>query len=153
MSKVKKSETEHYELLYIISNKYGENELNPIMEKVKSAIKEGEGNITYGEEWGKKRLAYPIKHFNYGYYVLLEFDAVGAKLSALDRTLRLMNEVLRHQIVKKEIKAAGKKEKSERVAPKAAEKERAEKDKAKEKTNLKDLDERLDKILETNDLL
>ena len=161
MAKNKTSEIPHYELLYIISNKYSENELAPIIDKVRKIINSQGGNITFSEEWGKKRLAYPIKHFRYGYYNLVEFNLAGEKLTKVDRILRLANEILRHQIVNKKQKTVKTMEKEKKIAKKiAAEKERGVKKekekikaKSKEKVELKDLDEKLDKILETDDLL
>ncbi|MCK4554314.1 30S ribosomal protein S6 [Candidatus Parcubacteria bacterium] len=157
MAKNKTSETPHYELLYIISNKYSENELGPIIDKVRKMINDQGGNITFSEEWGKKRLAYPIKHFRYGYYNLVEFDLDGEKLAKVDRMLQLADEVLRHQIVNKKQKTVKAMEKEKKIAKKiAAKKEKEtkkEKEKDKEKVELKDLDEKLDKILETDDLL
>lgn len=152
MSKTKATEITHYELLYIISNKYSEDEVAPISEKVMAMIKNAGGTITRDEEWGKKRLAYPIKNFIFGYYNLIEFDLVGEKLLQLDRNLRLAAEVLRHQIIKKVVRELKKK----RVKPTAqlkAEQPEKEVKKDKPKTDLKALDEKLDKILETNDLL
>lgn len=152
MSKTKATEITHYELLYIISNKYSEDEVAPISEKVMAMIKNAGGTITRDEEWGKKRLAYPIKNFIFGYYNLIEFDLVGEKLLQLDRNLRLAAEVLRHQIIKKVARELKKK----RVKPTAqlkAEQPEKEVKKDKPKTDLKALDEKLDKILETNDLL
>lgn len=163
MSKVKSSEIPHYELLYLVSNKFSEDELPSIIEKVRNLIKENEGNITFSEEWGKKRLAYPVGGFRFGYYNLVEFDLVGEKMAKLERALRMASEILRHQIVVKKIKTALEIEKERKIAEKISarrveeEKEAKEKikekDKDKEKVDLKDLDEKLDKILETEDLL
>jgi small subunit ribosomal protein S6 len=157
MAKSKKVEAPHYELLYIISNKYSEDELKPIIQKVGKIIKDNRGNITKAEEWGKKRLAYPIKHFNYGYYNLVEFDIEGGKIEKINRTLRMTREILRHQMVVKKVKTPTeiKKEKeiSEKIATKAKEKEKLEEEKIKGKVDLKDLDKKLDKILDTDDLL
>lgn len=163
MSINKTSEIPHYEMLFIISNKYSEDELEPIVEKVKKIITDNKGNITYSEVWGKKRLAYPIKHFNHGYYFLVEFDLPGEKLSEVDRALRIADEVLRHQIVSKKQKSALEIEKEKIISEKIVAKKqkeskeiKAEKEKAKTdkgKTRLEDLDEKLDKILETDDLL
>ncbi|MBI4779550.1 30S ribosomal protein S6 [Candidatus Falkowbacteria bacterium] len=161
MSKVKSGETPHYELLYIISNKFSEDEVKPIIEKVNSFILNNQGKITLAEDLGKKRLAYPIKGFRYGYYFLTEFDLTGESLINVDRALRMMNEVLRHQIITKTVKTAEQIAQDKKIAEKIAarnikeEKEIKEKIKEtdKEKVDLKDLDEKLDKILETNDLL
>lgn len=161
MSKVKSSETPHYELLYIISNKFSEDEVKPIVAKVNSLVASNQGKITLAENLGKKRLSYPIKGFRYGYYLLAEFDMAGENLINLDRALRMMNEVLRHQIITKTVKTAEQIARDKKIAEKIAarnvkeEKEVKEKIKEtdKEKVDLKDLDEKLDKILETDDLL
>lgn len=154
MAKNKTSEIPHYELLYIVSNKFSEDEVTPIAEKIKALITDGGGEITYTENWGKKRLAYPIQSFGYGYYNLVNFDIEGEKLAKVERNIKLMAEVLRHQIVKISTRITEKQIKIERpVEEVKTEVKKPVKEKAKEKTDLKDLDEKLDKILETNDLL
>ncbi|OGF24957.1 30S ribosomal protein S6 [Candidatus Falkowbacteria bacterium RIFOXYB2_FULL_34_18] len=168
MAKSKKSGISHYELLYIISNKFTEEELKPIMEKVNKFVTGNGGTITYSEEWGNKKMAYPINHFNFGYYNLLEFDAEGSKLQEIDKVLRLSHDVLRHQIVVKKMRTEEeiKKEKEEEKNRVKKEKEKTkeeikkeEKPKEEERTttkvkvDLNDLDAKLDKILDTNDLL
>jgi len=161
MSRVKSGETPHYELLYLISNKFSEDEVKPIVAKVNSLIVDNRGKITLAEDLGKKRLAYPIKGFRYGYYNLAEFDLAGENLINVDRALRLMNEILRHQIVAKTVKTAEQiaqdKKISEKIAARNIKEEKEVKEKIKEtdkeKVDLKDLDEKLDKILETDDLL
>lgn len=153
MSKTKSSENQRYETLCIISNKYSEEEVKPIVEKIKKFITDNQGKISHEENWGKKRLAYPIKGFGYGYYNLFEFEVDGASVGKIDRNLKLMAEVIRHQTVRKEVSA----KKPRLVMPKTrpAAKPLKEEAPAKErpKTDLKDLDEKLDKILETSDLL
>jgi len=172
MAKNKKSEIPHYELLYIISNKFTEDELKPIMETVTKFIENNKGTITYTEEWGNKKMAYSIQHFKYGYYNLIEFDAEAKNLQEIDKQLRMSGDVLRHQIVTKEARTVEEikeqKEKEEKIIAKQKEqnnKETEKKEKKEEKpkevkrkstkpkVNLNDLDEKLDKILDTNDLL
>ncbi|MFH1661595.1 MAG: 30S ribosomal protein S6 [Candidatus Falkowbacteria bacterium] len=162
MARNKTTENFYYELLYIISNKYSENEIKPIIEKVEKIIKKNDGSITLSEEWGKKRLAYPIKHFYHGYYILVEFDLEGEKLKNLDKLLRMSSEILRYQIIKKKQKTKEAIEKDEKIAEKIAEKKKDEEkkeddekkeNKEKKKVDLKDLDEKLDKILESDNLL
>ncbi len=163
MSKTKSSEIPHYELLYIIANKYTEEEIKPIAENVNKIIGAAGAKITFSQEWGKKKLCYPIKHFGFGYYNLLEFDCPGAGLESINRSLRMSNEILRHLIVVKPVKSELNIKKdlaiSEKIASKAAEhlklemEQEQEQEKTKGKVNLKDLDEKLDKILDTDDLL
>jgi small subunit ribosomal protein S6 len=186
MSKVKSSEKIHYELLFIIPNKFTEDEAKAIDEKVKKQIASLGGEVTYTEDWGKKKLAYAIDNYAYGYYKLAEFDVEGAKLAELDNFLRLSNDVLRHQIVrikkrtaeqieadkkKSEELAAIKKRLKEGGSEKSEKKEISEEktsglvaeDKKiepveerksfKKKADLKDLDSKLDDILDTKDLI
>ena len=105
MSKVKSDRVPHYELLYLISNKYSETELGSIKEKVEKLITNQEGVITYKEDMGKRRLAYAIKGFRYGYYQVVEFDLPGINLAKLETNFKLDHEILRHQIVKKALKS------------------------------------------------
>jgi len=157
MSKTKSNDIPHYELLYLLSNKFSEDEVLPIVEKVKNVIKDNQGNITLSEEWGKKRLAYQIKGFIFGYYNLIEFDLAPDKVAKVDRTLRLMDEILRHQLVSKHVKSVAEIEHDKKIAEKIKAKtvaeEKKEEKKVTEKVDLQDLDEKLKKILETDDLV
>ena len=161
MAKNKTTGTTHYELLYIISNKYSENELAPVLAKVEEIITTRAGTITHKEEWGKKKLAYPIKNSNYGYYFLSEFDVLGEKLNEIDINLKISSDVIRYQIVKKALITKPKKESkapanlSESIKKEIKKEKMPKEDQAKEakKVDLKDLDEKLDKILDVEDLL
>jgi small subunit ribosomal protein S6 len=162
MSKTKKNTNPHYELLYIVSNKYTEDELAKININVKNLLEKHEAKITYSEPWGKKKLMYPIKHFAHGYYELIEFDATNEAVNKINHELRISNEILRHMLVKavvrtaEEIQAEKKKEQAKIIKKEEEKKVEAsaeEKPKAKKAVDLKDLDEKLDKILETDDLL
>jgi small subunit ribosomal protein S6 len=168
MAKNKKSIIPHYEMLYIVSNQFTEDELKPIVQKVNKLIEDKGGKITYSEAWGKKKFAYPIKNFNHGYYNLVEFDLEGRLLQELNTIFRMDSEILRHTIVARKVRTLEEikeeKKKSEEIAIQSMPKEKIEKvekvekmevkiETPKEKVNLKDLDEKLDKILETDDLL
>jgi len=176
MPKTKSSEKKHYEILYIVSNKFTEEETKGIDESVKKIVTDHEGEITYSENWGKKKFAYPIKGFNHGYYLLFEFDLWGKDLAEVDHLLRMSSRVLRHQIIAKrkrseeEIKKekeksaelAKKDEPEEIIVKKKEEKKKTEtvdkkgketKKEEKKKTDLKDLDKKLDDILSADDLL
>ncbi len=100
MAKNKPDGLTHYELLYIVSNQFSEDELNPIKDKVEKIITDHHGSITFKEDLGKKRLAYKIKQFRHGYYQLVEFDAPNASLPEINNLLRLMSDLIRHQILK-----------------------------------------------------
>ncbi|MCU0678836.1 MAG: 30S ribosomal protein S6 [Planctomycetes bacterium] len=157
MARVKTDKIPHYELLYIVSNKFTEDEVKPVIAKVNKLIEKNGGLITYQEEWGKKKLAYPIKLLNYGYYNLVEFNLTDGEISKLNQALTMESDVVRHQITTKRVKTEAeiKKEReiSEKIATQAIVKEKIAEEKKKGKVDLKELDERLDRILETDDLL
>ncbi|MFA5318565.1 MAG: 30S ribosomal protein S6 [Patescibacteria group bacterium] len=155
---------QRYELVYLISNKFSEDELEPITSSVVKLIKDNGGKIILEEDWGKKKLAYPIKKFFNAYYRLVEFDLGGKELDKLDKHLRLADEILRHLIVKKKVKTEEEIEQEKKIAKKIAErqeKEEVEQEEKKEETkkdrgkaSMEELDQKLDKILdETENLI
>lgn len=102
MAKNKSSQLPRYELLYVVSNKFTGEETEPIAQKVEDLITTNDGNIVYRENWGKRRMSYPIKGFQFGYYRLLEFDLPADKIQEINRYLRFSNDILRHQIIKRQ---------------------------------------------------
>jgi small subunit ribosomal protein S6 len=162
MSKTKAAGTTHYEILFILPNKFTEDEAKKVMDKVGQLITTTGGQLTHNEFWGKKKLAYEIKHNAYGYYGLFEFDLEGKLLAAIDKNLRLSADILRHQIVVKKVKSAEEIARAEAIrakidSKKAADKKKEEKEKKASTTeapaktkksddkrvDLKDLDKKL----------
>jgi small subunit ribosomal protein S6 len=138
----------HYELLYLVAANYTEDELAPVKEKVKELIKKASGQITAEDSFGKKKLAYPIKKNHQGYYLLFEFDLEGENLKELDKNLTLTNEILRHMIAKKPIRAQVTNKKPRIARPKAEVVDAKAAEADKDKIKLEDLDQKLDEILE-----
>jgi small subunit ribosomal protein S6 len=169
MSKTKKSNSGHYEILFIVPNKFTEEEAKQIIVKVENIIVKSGGEISYQEYWGKKKLAYEIKHNAYGYYALIEFDADKEAVLIINQSLRLSTDILRHQIVSKKVKSEkeiarakviqkkieAKKEEEAKIAKTKTEKKEFEykKGKQKDKSDLKELDEKLEGILNAKDLI
>ncbi len=165
MAKVKSSEIPHYELLCLISNKFSETEVEPIRARISKLITDQGGKITAEEYWGKRKLAYQIDGFRHGYYQLVEFDLEGPKLTEVSNRLRLSNDILRHQIVKKRLKTAAEIEADAKIAAKIAAKRKeaaaAEEAAAEAKkpatedtrSDLKDLEQDLDKIIDASNML
>lgn len=163
MAKNKSLEATHYELLFIVSNEYSEDELSVVREKIKKIVTDNDGTITHEEDWGKKALSYPIKHFNHGYYTLFEFDALREKVEKIDQLLKIDHEILRHLVTSAQKESTEEKEQKEKARIMRNEKEAKEKEEKekevkeakteKKKVDLKDLDNKLDKILETDDLI
>ncbi|CCJ34053.1 MULTISPECIES: 30S ribosomal protein S6 [Caloramator] len=89
-----------YETLFVIAPNVVEEEIKATIEKIKGVIENGGGVIDNVDEWGKRRLAYEINHFNEGYYVLINFTASPELPKELDRVLRISDNVIRHIVVK-----------------------------------------------------
>lgn len=89
-----------YETLYIIRPELDEEQTNAVLEKFKSLIENNGGEVTKLDKWGKRRLAYEIKHNREGYYALMEFNGEAETAAELDRVFRITDEVLKHMIVR-----------------------------------------------------
>ncbi len=85
---------EKYELLYIIDPDLNEEDTSAIVEKFKSLI-EANGTLGEVEEWGKRKLAYPINDKPEGYYVLVKFTSSPEFPAELYRVLGITEGVMR----------------------------------------------------------
>ena len=90
-----------YETVFIVSTKQGDDGNTALVEKFKNLI-EANGTIDGIDDWGKRRLAYPINKENEGYYTLINFTSNPAFTAELDRVFKITDGVLRSLIVKKE---------------------------------------------------
>ena len=90
-----------YEIVYIIDPAKGEEGIAALVEKFKAMV-EAEGTLTGIEEWGKRRLAYPINDIEEGYYVLMTFTASPDFPKELDRQMRINTGIMRSLITCKD---------------------------------------------------
>lgn len=95
----------HYELMYIIPLKVGQDDNNDIQEKVHSMLISEGANITMEENLGKRKLAYTINHIRHGTYVVTEFDLESNKLPKVQSWLSLSGDILRSQLISKAVKS------------------------------------------------
>ena len=72
------------------------------IEKVKNFITEKKGEILEIKEWGKRKLAYEIEHFNDGYYYLMQFELDSNHISALENFYKLNENIIRFIIIKQD---------------------------------------------------
>ena len=86
--------TGKYEVLYIIDPAQGEESIAALVEKFKAMV-EAEGTLSSVEEWGKRRLAYPINDLAEGYYVLMNMEAKPEFPAELERVMKITDGVLR----------------------------------------------------------
>lgn len=88
-----------YEVMYIIRPDIEQEAVDAVVEKFQGVITNGGGEITSHEVKGKRRLAYEIKKFNDGVYVLVHFTSAPEVVTELDRLMKISDEVIRHLIV------------------------------------------------------
>jgi len=93
----------NYELVLVISPQLSDESFDAAVDKYSRFITGKGGTIDDTQRWGKRKLAYPIKHFGEGNYVLLKFKMKPAYSRELEANLRISEEIIRHLLVKMEI--------------------------------------------------
>lgn len=88
-----------YETMFIVDVSGGEEATAAVVEKFKSLI-EANGTVESFDEWGKRRLAYPINDMNDGYYVLVNFEAEPSFVAELERIFNITEGVMRSMTIK-----------------------------------------------------
>ncbi len=91
----------NYEVVIIFKPDLGEEATAALVERFKT-LTEQHGTVSEVNEWGKRRLAYPIDDLTEGYYVLMSFTAEPGFPAELDRVLRINDNVMRSLIVCKD---------------------------------------------------
>ncbi len=86
-----------YEVLYIIDPAQGEEGIAALVEKFKALV-EANGTLTSIDEWGKRRMAYPINDLVEGHYVLMTMDTKPEFPAELDRVFKITEGILRSLI-------------------------------------------------------
>ena len=98
--KTEDNRLQDYELVLIISPEVGDETLEAAIDNVSKFVTGGGGTVSNVERWGKRRLAYPMRHFLEGNYVLTQFQLKPAMSKQLEANLQISEEVLRHLLVK-----------------------------------------------------
>ena len=91
-----------YELALVVNAKIEDDAREAVVEKAKNYVTRFGGTISEVEEWGKKRLAYEIQKMREGYYYFIQFEADATCPVELEKRVRIMDNVLRYLVVKKE---------------------------------------------------
>ncbi|MCL1858803.1 MAG: 30S ribosomal protein S6 [Oscillospiraceae bacterium] len=90
-----------YETIIILNPNIGDEGIKSNVEKFEDLIA-ANGTVIEKNEWGMKRLAYPIQFLDEGYYVLINFSAAPQFIAELERVFNITDTVLRSIVVKKE---------------------------------------------------
>ena len=89
-----------YELVYIVRPTVDEQGLAALNGRVEKIIAGNGGEIVRRDDWGKRRLAYPILKFTEGFYAVLQINLPPTAVRELERSLKLTEEVLRDLVVR-----------------------------------------------------
>jgi len=89
-----------YELVAILDPRMDADQSAAALAKIDGAVTNGDGQLLANEEWGIRRLAYPIKQFREGNYILRKMRIESSEAVSLNESLRSSEEVIRHLIIK-----------------------------------------------------
>jgi small subunit ribosomal protein S6 len=89
-----------YETIYVLRPDAGRETSENISTRVLDVISKQHGSLTRVENWGYRKLAYPVRKHGRGVYVYLKYVGDGVLVSELERNLRLQDAVLKFQTVK-----------------------------------------------------
>lgn len=89
-----------YETVFIITPVLSDHQMKETVMKFKKLIKDNGGEIVHEEEWGLRKLAYPIQKKTTGFYALLEFKADPAFIHKLETEYRRDERIIRFLTVK-----------------------------------------------------
>ncbi|MBI5485665.1 MAG: 30S ribosomal protein S6 [Deltaproteobacteria bacterium] len=88
-----------YETIFILQPELSEDDIKSVTTKAQDVISSYKGECFRMDDWGIRKLAYPIKKSVRGRYYYLRFDGNSALIAELERRLRLDEKVLRYQSV------------------------------------------------------
>ena len=83
-----------YETIFIVNPKLEEAAATAVVDKFKSLVEANSTNVEV-EDWGKRRLAYPINDMAEGYYVLMNFESKPEFPAELERVMKITEGVMR----------------------------------------------------------
>jgi len=89
-----------YETVIVLVPEMEEQDQKSFIERVSGIVSENGGVVEKVDNWGKKKLAYPIRKKEEGIYICINYQADGERVKELERVLRVSENVLRYLTVK-----------------------------------------------------
>jgi len=99
-SEVEDKKLRDYEMVMIINPDFVDEALDTKIKSITQFIIDKGGVVSEVEQWGKRRLAYPVEHFMEGSYVLTRFKLEPMLSKELEKNLKMSEEVLRHLLIR-----------------------------------------------------
>ena len=91
-----------YELIYILTPELGDEAVPNAMERINQMIAVRGATVVQSERWGRRRLAYPLKRFLEGTYVINQLQITPERAAEVENGRKLTEDVLRHLLVRKD---------------------------------------------------
>ena len=91
----------NYEVVFIVRPDAADDAIKGIIQKVKEAVEGLNGRVNRVDEWGKRKMAFQIKKYSEGYYIFVDISSTPPASKEIERILRLNEDVIRYQTVKK----------------------------------------------------
>lgn len=85
----------NYETVFILTPVLSEEQMKDTVQKFIKILKDGKANIINEEQWGLRKLAYPIQHKSTGFYNLVEFEAEPDLVSKVETEFRRDEKIMR----------------------------------------------------------
>ncbi|OQA02174.1 MAG: 30S ribosomal protein S6 [Bacteroidetes bacterium ADurb.Bin408] len=85
----------HYETVFIMTPVLSDDQMKETVKKIKKLLKDKKAEIIFEDNWGLKKLAYPIKKLSTGFYYLIEFKAEGDIVAELELMYKREERILR----------------------------------------------------------
>jgi len=93
-----------YELSYIVNSVISDEQVKDLVSRVTAYISEAGGEIIEVDEWGARRLAYPIQKKRNGYYVNMYFRSSGTLIPRMERAMEIDDNILRYLTLRMDAK-------------------------------------------------
>jgi small subunit ribosomal protein S6 len=97
--------TRDYELGFILNPEVSEEDTRAMLNRVEQIVANHNGQIVRVQQWGRRRLAYPIQHHRDGFYIFIDMILTPETVSELERTLKVSEVVLRYMTRRRDPKA------------------------------------------------
>lgn len=91
-----------YELMYILQPTLSAEEQTTLVDRFNDLIISMEGTVEKTDRWERRQLAYELKGFHDGYYVVLLFQGTPELINEIDRQMKLAEPILRHMIIRRD---------------------------------------------------
>ncbi len=91
-----------YETVFLISPSLSEEDTKSLIQQMTDVVSKKKGKMVSAEEWGKRKLAYPIKKFEEAFYVLFHYEGDPDLPDELERRFKQTEAIIRYLTVRKE---------------------------------------------------